>query len=97
MSGTNTAVALDLAPRWRAWIWFSEEIPTESPTACVAHLHGQTERWGIGIAWEGDFSHDEVTGEVSWHGPELKPGDTLRLYEGDREFGMVRILESEEL
>ena len=96
MSGTNVAVALDLAPQWRAWIWFSAEIPTENECACAARLHNEKETWGIELSWKGDIRHDEITGEVSWFGPELKAGDTLRLYEGDREFGMVRILGSEE-
>ncbi len=97
MSRTNAAVAVDPAPRWRAWIWFSAEVPTENETACTAHLYDQDERWGIELSWKGDIRHDEITGEVSWFGPELKPGDMLRLCEGDREFGMVRILGSEEL
>ena len=95
MNGTTAAVKNEPAPRWKAWIWFSEEIPTESPTASAAHFDGEEETWGIELSWEGDLTLDEVTGEVSWYGPELKAGDTLRLCEGDREVGFVRILGSE--
>jgi hypothetical protein len=92
MTGQNAAVAIDPEPRWRAWIWFSDiEVP-ESGFTCQAHLEHETETWLTELYWEGEMRFDEVTGSVYWGGRPLEPGDTLRLREGDKEIGFVRIL-----
>ncbi len=92
MNRANVAVKDDPAPRCRAWIWFEDKVPTESESACAAHLVDEEKTWDLLLFWEGAIKLDEIVGEVSWYGPELKAGDILRLCEGDQRIGMVRIL-----
>ena len=95
MNRTSAAVVMEPIVKHRAFIWLhGVEMPAARCLECKGRSHGNTKDiWDIDISWDYAVKYDEIMGEVYWTGPDLEPGDLVRLLENDVEIGILRVLE----